>query len=148
MTVATQDRLDQADTTDRGAETRPLTAMQQAFVTHYVAGESARGAALLAGYAESVANTATANILDSPYVREAVRNLQDETRLRVARRLAASVERSVKVIEEIRDDETVAARERLAASKALLDRAGHGASDPLDLPGGRSDLDDFFDSAP
>ena len=103
-----------------------LTEEQRAFVEHYAAQgfKDAKAAALLAGYAESVADHATREVLRSPSVRRAVEDAKEAFRQELRDELVGEAKKSVKVIQAIRDDEEFNVFARLGAAKEILEKAG------------------------
>ena len=109
---------------DRGTRDRGLTTKQETFARAYVASGSARGAALEAGYSQSVADNATREVLGSTAVSKRVSELREETRKQVALSLAGAAQRAVRCLVEIVEDADSPATARVAAANSLLDRSG------------------------
>lgn len=97
-----------------------LTDQQSEFVRHFVAAGNGdyEAAALASGYAPSVARSAKNWVTRQPKVLAAIH-------LEVAKRLQEGAPIALKVLIDIAKDGAAAAKLRLEASKAILDRAGH-----------------------
>jgi len=106
-----------------------LTEKQKKFAAAYVLSGSARGAALEAGYADSVADNAYREVLGSDAVKETISKLQEEAKEETIKALAASSRRAVAVLVEIVENEKAPASARVRACVELLDRAGFAVAD-------------------
>ena len=101
---------------------RALTSKQQAYVLAYTSGAGAVGnaaaAARVAGYSEKTARVIGFQLLYLPHVRDAIDQAnREQLSGRIATKAVALLERAI-------DDERVPMRDRVAAAKTVLDRAG------------------------
>ena len=101
---------------------RELTSKQQAFIVAYTSGPGTIGngaaAACAAGYSEKTAKEIGRQLLALPHVRDAIDQAnREQLSGRIATKAVALLERAI-------DDESVPMRDRVAAAKTVLDRAG------------------------
>ncbi len=101
---------------------RALTSKQQAYVIAYTSEPGAVGnataAARVAGYSEKTARVIGFQLLYLPHIRDAI---DQANREQLAGRIAT---KAVALLERAIDDESVPMRDRVAAAKTVLDRAG------------------------
>lgn len=98
--------------------TKKFTDQQAKFIRYAADGMDLEQAAVASGYAPASALDAGGQLRRQPAIIAAIQ-------IEVAKRLAFGSARSLRVLEEIRDDPTTDKRLRAAISKDLLTRAGH-----------------------
>lgn len=118
------------------AELRGLNEQQAAFVHAYVSEPETAGnatkSAIAAGYSEASARTIAQGLLAKAHVKTAIRSA-------LLGRLSGSMTvLAVGVLEELARDTSVAAKVRLDAAKAILDRAGLDARPGADSRNGEA----------
>lgn len=97
----------------------------EAFVDEYLAnGGQAKKAAVFAGYAENSAHVTASRLLRKPQIIDAIKS-KTINRARICSPMA------MEVLIRIANDNAVAPRDRIAASKEVLDRGGITRENPM-----------------
>jgi phage terminase small subunit len=121
-----------------------LTDKQKRFVQEYMKDSCASRAAVRAGYSERAASEIGYQLLQKTSVLEAIQSLQDEIQqqLRVGFFLDAMTAR--KVLRDILDNPKSTDRDKIAAAKDLLDRAGFKPAEKRELSGSGNPVEIMF----
>jgi phage terminase small subunit len=121
-----------------------LTDKQKRFVQEYMKDSCASRAAVRAGYSERAASEIGYQLLQKTSVLEVIQSLQDEIQqqLRVGFFLDAMTAR--KVLRDILDNPKSTDRDKIAAAKDLLDRAGFKPAEKRELSGSGNPVEIMF----
>ena len=102
-----------------------LTKRQILFINHYLQTFNARESALQAGYSQTTADSATANILGSDAVKREIENRLAFVTEENARIFISAARKAIKVLLKILEDPKAAAGTKVAAAREILDRGAH-----------------------
>lgn len=116
---------------------RSLTEKQEKFVEHYLQTLNVTQSALAAGYSPNGASQTGYKILRLPHIAEEVDKRKAELRDEMRDRFLGYAEQAIKTLYNVINDPESANRDKIAAARDILDRAGFK---PVEKVEGRQEI--------